>query len=235
VAMAAVVVLLGRPRWSQPLLRMAGLHRAAPAPITNETPRQEKSNERRRPVVAQPVGSGPARAGDTQRQPGPRVVPQRVEPRPSVTASITSTAQQDDPTADYMDVGVLYARKGRYQEAEELFRKVVDQNPTSAEARNNLGFVYLQQEKYDLAERQFRDALKFDPQYVLAYYNLACLYARKQMDVEAILYLKRAAEKDERVKLWAADDEDFESLMSDEVFRELIGLSVEHRTKTGRR
>lgn len=234
VVVAAVVVFVVRPQWSKPLMHAVGLHAPAPAPVKGEVPSRQRVETPRRPARTQPVAPASAAGGDGGLQSTPRVVPQRVEPRPVVTPSPPSTSRGDDPTRDYMEVGVLYARKGKYQKAEELFRKVVEQSPMSAEARNNLGFVYLQQGKYEAAEGEFKDALRFDPAYVLAYYNLACLYARKKMDVDAIIYLKRALEKDERVKLWAAGDEDFERLRSDDVFRELIGMPVEHPTGTGR-
>jgi len=150
-------------------------------------------------------------------------------PRPRVsTPSAISPAVEDNALEEYLEIGSLYARKGKYDKAEELFQKVTKENPSSAKAHNNLGFVYLKQEKYELAEKEFKEALKIDPASVLPYYNMACLYSRKGMEVEALIYLKRALKRDARVKLWAMTDEDFDGLRSDVVFQELVGISSEN-------
>jgi tetratricopeptide (TPR) repeat protein len=147
-------------------------------------------------------------------------------PRPQVsTPASSSPTVEDDIVEEYLEIGSLYARKGRYDKAEELFQKVTKENPSSSEAHNNLGFVYLKQEKYELAEKEFKEALRIDPSSVLPYYNMACLYSRKGMEVEALIYLKRALKRDARVKLWAITDEDFDGLRTDVVFQELLGIS----------
>jgi hypothetical protein len=146
-------------------------------------------------------------------------------PRPRVSApSAPSPTVEDDALEEYLEIGSLYAQKGRYDKAEELFKKVTKENPSSAKAHNNLGFVFLKQEKYELAEKEFKEALRIDPAPGLPYYNMACLYSRKGMEVEALIYLKRALKRDARVKLWAMTDEDFNRLRSDVVFQDLIGI-----------
>ena len=78
-----------------------------------------------------------------------------------------------------------------------------------------------------MAEKEFNKALRIDPASVLPYYNLACLYSRKGMEVDALIYLKRALKRDTRVKVWAMTDEDFDKIRSDVVFQELVGISSE--------
>ena len=145
-------------------------------------------------------------------------------PRVSTPPSPSPTVE-DKTLEEYLEIGSLYARKGKYDKAEELFQKVTKENPSSAKGHNNLGFVYLKQEKYELAEKEFKEALRIDSASVLPYYNMACLYSRKGMEVEALIYLKRALKRDARVKLWAITDEDFDGLRSDVVFQELVGIS----------
>ena len=77
-----------------------------------------------------------------------------------------------------------------------------------------------------MAETEFAGALRIDPASGLPYYNMACLYSRTGMEVEALIYLKRALKRDARVKLWAMTDEDFDGLRSDAVFQELVGISL---------
>lgn len=156
--------------------------------------------------------------------------------RPAVTtpAPLPPLKQEESELDEYLEIGTLYAQKGDYQKAEELFQRVTKENPSSAQARNNLGFVYLKQDKYEQAEGEFKEALRINPAFVLPYYNLACLYSRKGMDVEALIYLKRALNRDARVKGWAATDEDFRRLRSDVVFQELVGVSPPKKTGTSR-
>lgn len=146
-------------------------------------------------------------------------------PKPQVSIpSSPSLTVEDNTLEEYLEIGSLYAQKGKYDKAEELFQKVTKENPSSAKAHNNLGFIYLKQERYKLAEKEFKEALRIDPASVLPYYNMACLYSRKGMEVEALIYLKRALNRDARVKLWAMTDEDFDGLRSDVVFQELVGI-----------
>lgn len=154
--------------------------------------------------------------------PGPSGVQDPAITTPAPTFPVKKEESELD---EYLEIGTLYAQKGAYEKAEELFQRVTKENPSSAQARNNLGFVYLKQEKYDQAEGEFKEAMRIDPPFVLPYYNLACLYSRKGMDVEALIYLKRALNRDVRVKMWAATDEDFTRLRSDVVFQELVGIS----------
>jgi hypothetical protein len=169
-----------------------------------------------RPQVSIPGGpDGSDGSGGDQ---GPAVTP----PAP---APLLTPKKEESALDEYLEIGTIYAQKGDYQNAEKLFQRVTTANPSSAQARNNLGFVYLKQEKYELAEKEFKEALRLESASVLPYYNLACLYSRKGMEVEALIYLKRALKRDARVKLWAMTDEDFDGLRSDVVFQELLGIS----------
>jgi Flp pilus assembly protein TadD len=164
------------------------------------------------------------RVTSTVERPQVRIPEQTTKPQVTTPPSLSPKVEEND-LDDYLEIGALYAQKGKYDKAEELFQKVTKENPSSAKAHNNLGFVYLKQEKYELAEKEFKEALSIDPASVLPYYNLACLYSRKGMEVEALIYLKRALKRDARVKLWAMTDEDFDGLRSDVVFQELLGIS----------
>jgi len=141
------------------------------------------------------------------------------------TSGFSPNKKEDSESDEYLEIATLYAQKGKYQKAEELFQKVAKENPSSAKVHNNLGVVRLKQEKYDMAEREFKEALRLEPAFVLPYYNLACLYSKKGVNVEALIYLKKALKRDERVKQWVKTDKDFDRLRSDVVFQELVGGS----------
>ena len=152
------------------------------------------------------------------------------------TSGFSPSKKEDSESDEYLEIATLYAQKGKYQKAEELFQKVAKENPSSARVHNNLGVVRLKQEKYDMAEREFREAIRLEPAFVLPYYNLACLYSKKGVNVEALIYLKKALKRDERVKQWVKTDKDFDRLRSDVVFQELVGGSSakkEGAKKTG--
>jgi len=147
------------------------------------------------------------------------------ESPPAISSSLPPKKKEESESDEYLEIATLYAQKGKYQKAEELFQKVAKENPSSAKAHNNLGVVRLKQEKYEMAEREFKEAMRIDPAFVLPYYNLACLYSRKGVEVDALIYLKRALKRDERVKQWVKTDKDFDRLRSDAVFQELVGGS----------
>jgi hypothetical protein len=141
------------------------------------------------------------------------------------TSGYSPSKKEDSESDEYLEIATLYAQKGKYQKAEELFQKVAKENPSSAKVHNNLGVVRLKQAKYDMAEREFKEAIRLEPAFVLPYYNLACLYSKKGVSVEALIYLKKALKRDERVKQWVKTDKDFDRLRSDVVFQELVGGS----------
>jgi len=185
-------------RMEQPQTTSPEFPPATPSPSTTPNARPQVS-----------IPSGPSGPDEVQ--------------RPSLTSSFPSQKEESE-LDEYLEIGTLYARKGAYKKAEDIFQRVTKENPSSARARTNLGFVYLKQEEYEKAEGEFKEAIRIDPAFVLPYYNLACLYSRKGMDVEALIYLKRALNRDARVKVWAATDEDFARLRSDVVFQELVDI-----------
>jgi TolA-binding protein len=204
-------------------------------PLPPSTPMQQGSipaGVEQSPIATPPTSTSPAARPQVV---VPAPVSGRVEQSPyAISPSSLSAKKENAELDDYMEIGSLYAQKGDYQKAEGLFQKVAKENPSSARSRNNLGFVYLKQQKYDLAEREFKEAIRLDPAFTLPYYNLACLYTRKGIDVDALIYLKRALNRDARVKTWAAEDEDLAKLKSDAVFQDLIGIPAAKQQKSAK-
>jgi hypothetical protein len=209
---------------SKPVFNVVPPKRINPSPPATPSSRQQAmmaEQMERSQTQAPGIPSSASSSTPPSTYPGTR--PEvTVQSPPAITSS--SPLQKGDSESDeYLEIASLYAQKGKYQKAEELFQKVAKENPSSAKAHNNLGFVYLRQQKYGGAEREFKEAMRLDPAFALPYYNLACLYTRKGMDVEALIYLKRAMNRDARVKGWATSDEDLTRLWSDVVFQELVG------------
>ena len=214
-----------RPQVSTP--RAPGIPPSVPPSLAKGPPPATYPGAR--PEVAVPGAPGMA---PTIPAPSASPFPGEVERPPASTSSgqgatsgFSPNKKEDNESDEYLEIATLYAQKGKYQKAEELFQKVAKENPSSAKAHNNLGVVRLKQEKYDMAEREFKEAIRLEPAFVLPYYNLACLYSKKGVNVEALIYLKKALKRDERVKQWVKTDKDFDRLRSDVVFRELVGGS----------
>jgi TolA-binding protein len=230
ILLVSVVIAFSKPvwvghvkGWFSPSPQRSALYQRSPV-RPSLTPDFNRTITQRPPIAGRttpPMQAPTARSPQVARlQP---TIPSKGEiPKTSVPSSLPSTGQ-DQGLDEYLEVGALYAQKGRYQKAEELFKKVTQGNPSSAQAHNNLGFVYLKQGKYEAAEREFKESLRIDPASVLSNYNLACLYSRKGQTAEALIYLNRALKKDARVKAWAMSDDDFDKIRSDVVFQELVG------------
>jgi len=198
----------------------AEVHKASPVtPAPRLAPAHPTAaTQAPQPRIAKPAA--PPAPEATVPQPA---LPQKVERPPTITHP--SPASESQALDEYLEIGALYAEKGKYDKAQELFQGVIKQDPSSVQAHINLGFISLRQGKYELAEKEFKEALQLDPASALPYYNLACLYSLKGMEVEALVHLKRALQRDARVKVWALTDADLEALRSDVVFQELLGIA----------
>ncbi len=107
----------------------------------------------------------------------------------------------DDRPADPQELatwhsnrGVTLLKEGRYQEAEEAFKKAIEGNPTSPVTHNNLGLAALELGKARDAEGCFKKAIDLDPGYVNAHINLAILYDRTGRDSLAVREYRKALE-----------------------------------------
>ena len=210
VLLVSVVIAFVKPAWvgqvkgwfSSSSPRSALYKR--PAAMPSLTPEFNRTMTQRPQIAGRTTPQAPVPKPLTPEtaKPQPAVPPsphRDAIPKAAAPSSLPATGQ-DQGLDEYLEVGALYAQKGRYQKAEELFKKVTQENPSSAQAHNNLGFVYLKQGKYEAAEREFKESLRIDPAFVLPNYNLACLYSRRGQTAEALIYLNRALKKDARVK-----------------------------------
>ena len=61
-----------------------------------------------------------------------------------------------------------------------------------------------------------------NPEYATAYYNIACAYSLNRQKETALIFLKQAVEKDQKLKNLAVSDPDFENLRQEKKFQELV-------------
>ena len=79
-------------------------------------------------------------------------------------------------------MGIILRDLGKLKEAEVSFKKVINLNPKSVEAYNNLAMVYKNQGRYKEAEKLFKDAIKIDPDFLAIYSNLLFLKSSQADD-----------------------------------------------------
>jgi len=76
-------------------------------------------------------------------------------------------------------LGLAEKRQGHYPEAEEFYRKAIQQDPKFSEALSNLGNVYLAQKQTTLAITAYQQASDLDPDRGAYYYNLSRAYSQE--------------------------------------------------------
>lgn len=103
-----------------------------------------------------------------------------------------SLAQQASSPGLYNLRGLADSRLGRYQEAEESFRKVIELLPRSALGYTNLASLLSQQGRHNEAMNLFRAALERDPQDFEALLGLGVTLAGSQKYGEAKPFLEKA-------------------------------------------
>lgn len=92
----------------------------------------------------------------------------------------------------YDNLGMVYVKEGRLDEAIENCRKAIAIKPRYAEGRSNLGNAYLQKGMLDEAITEYKRAIDCDPAFAKAYTNLGLAYEKKGMLNEAIVAQKEA-------------------------------------------
>ena len=91
---------------------------------------------------------------------------------------------------------VSFLETGNISQAEFLYKKVIDIQPSNFDALFMLGAIYLQSGNYDMSISYTEMALQSDPANAAAYYNLGMAFQEKCELDRAILYYRRAIELD---------------------------------------
>jgi tetratricopeptide (TPR) repeat protein len=77
--------------------------------------------------------------------------------------------------------------------------------------------------EYAEAADRGRELIEANPQYPLPFYNLACVEALSGRKDEALEHLRRAAAMSERLRAYAKEDSDLDSIREDPAFKEIVG------------
>jgi tetratricopeptide (TPR) repeat protein len=77
--------------------------------------------------------------------------------------------------------------------------------------------------RYAEAADLARELAEAHPEYSALLYNLACVESLAGRKEDAIEHLRRAIDRNEQMRPWAADDSDFDAIRDEPAFKELVG------------
>lgn len=105
------------------------------------------------------------------------------------------------PEKPYSNIGLVYYKKGDYQNAEDAVKKALVRNPNSPVAIYIQGLLYLKRGDDDAAIKKFTKALTIEPDYLDARWELANAYVRSGEQDKAVEHFKIIAEKAENTAI----------------------------------
>ncbi len=115
-----------------------------------------------------------------------------------------------DLSGPYTNLGLIYFREGKIDEAEAEFLQAVKANPKSAVSYNHLGIISRGKGKFQEAKAHYEQALKINDDYAYAHLNLGILYDLYLGELDKALehynrFQSLSPEKDPEVEKWIVD------------------------------
>jgi tetratricopeptide (TPR) repeat protein len=96
------------------------------------------------------------------------------------------------PERRLMAIAAEHQKEGRLEEAERIYRRILQQNPQNVDALRLLAQIAARADHADDAERMLQEALRFAPDFMLAILDLGKLYKEQDRYAEAIGCFDRA-------------------------------------------
>jgi tetratricopeptide (TPR) repeat protein len=140
----------------------------------------------------------------------------------ALPVSDKSTISKIEDVEGIYDKARAFHKIGRFRDAKRLYQQVLNADPKSVDALNNIGVIYLHEKNYKAAETNFEQAIRLEPENVDPHYNLACVYSLKGDIERGISYLKKACSLNTDAKNWAGTDADLENLRGTPEFENII-------------
>lgn len=100
-----------------------------------------------------------------------------------------STKLEPIPKSPVADADALY-NKGKYKDAIEEYKKVLDKNPEMIQVYERIGLSYYKMKDLDNAVKSFQELLRKVPDSKNALFNLSAIYVEKDDLEEAMKYFK---------------------------------------------
>jgi len=97
---------------------------------------------------------------------------------------------------DKLEAAKSYHRSGNLVKAEELYREILEQDPSNAEATHLLGLLAMQVGKFELAKFLIESAIKLDSKDPVFYVNLGVVYYLLKDFEKAKQLFKKAIDMD---------------------------------------
>lgn len=122
----------------------------------------------------------------------------------------TMTQVYPSLSGPHVNLGLIYLRHHRLQEAQDAFKKALVLKPDLAVAHNALGIIYRREGNFEKAQRAYEASLKADPHLADAHANLGMLYDLYLHDIaKAISHYQRyrelAPSEAKQVDIWLSD------------------------------
>ena len=149
--------------------------------------------------ISTPVSSAPLAATTPPRKPksSPTTTAKPLLPETAKKARLVELrAEARESPAEIYQEAVAFQKQGRWQEAEESYRRLLERLPMSAEIYNNLGVIQEKQGEVKKAVKYYEKAIEIDPHYYPSYNNLGVIsykqadYERARLAYERALALK---------------------------------------------
>ena len=102
-------------------------------------------------------------------------------------------AKNLDPTswAIQNNLGIIYKKKGQYQNAVDIYQKIIEKNPYIPEPHNNLANIFKEIGLIKKSENLYLKTLKLRPNSIEYLFNLAVFYSDTGKTKEAEIYYKK--------------------------------------------
>lgn len=114
----------------------------------------------------------------------------------------------------------------RYRQAISDLNLAWQRNACNVHTSLALGWCYKRTGQMEQAIDALQNGLEVDGNSGILHYNLACYLALQDRSERALIHLARAIEIDNRFRMLAGDEADFDSLRNDPGFRELAEAVV---------
>lgn len=86
---------------------------------------------------------------------------------------------------NHFNEGVRYFNQKEFLKAIQAYQKVIEQDPTSIEAYNNIGITYQKMGELEKASEAYQKTIEINPNYEKGYNNLGTLFLLQDRDEEA--------------------------------------------------